>query len=534
MRKSVSIYNNISSNNYVFKLILILNCITASVTSVTYGAPTPTATKKENTATTPKNNSAKQNNSKPNHCVNYKALTSVDRQVISDTRYALELIKPDMNENEINHKLQIVLNKYSPYFKREPLPNHLQGLIAEFFLKRLIYKSIGVNNLAYKKFTIFIDLILYHRAMNHLGVVNEVEFAMAKKNLEQEVINYYKEPQKQILKTFQQERTQVLTALSKNNAINPTLIEKANKYIEIENTQAQMLGSIELIWAQLLNRNQQNRMESMANSAVIDLTVNTAVAATGLAAMVRVALGMTMTATTGAYGIISTANSLWSISLQAAIGCGIGLTAKTTVGTFSSSYLDAAKALYASLQNKTSFACELGEMVNKSSTSSAKEVVIPDAKPPSTLSDYLITCATGAVMRLFPTTAGIAVDGVILASLAQISYNLANEAFVVIKEVPRLHDLKAKAQAASGNAEELMLIQEKIDTSEAKIALYLSAMGNNTVLAIRNGFFLYLHRGNISQVVTNARNFLTTQSSKVISASSPDLTTLKFVVDKLN
>lgn len=529
MRNKVSLYNSFQSNKCVFKLIIFLNLITFTATSVTYGAHR-TPSKKEVTPA-----ASKVNNTKQNQCVNYKSLTSVDRQVISDTRYALEKIKPDESESEINHKLQIVLNKYSPYFKREPLPNHLQGLIAEFFLKRLIYKSIGVNNLAYRKFTIFIDLILYHRSMNHLGFVNELEFSIAKKNLELEIINFYKEPQKQILKTFQQEHTQVFATLSKNNSINPVLIEKANKYVEIENTQAQMLGSIELIWAQLLNRNQQNRMESMANNAVIDLTVNTAAAAAGLAAMVKVALGMTMTTSTGAYGIISTANSLWSISFQAAIGCGIGLTAKTTVGVFNSSYLDAVKALYTSLQNKTSFACELGEMVNKSSTSTAKDVVIPDAKPPSTLSDYLITCATGAVMRLFPTTAGIAVDGVILASLAQVSYNLANEAYIVIKEIPRLHELKAKAKATSGNAEELMIIQEKIDTSEAKIALYLSAMGNNTILAIRNGFFLYLHRGNISQAVNNARNFMNVQqSSKVASVSTPELNTLKFVVDKLN
>lgn len=523
---------NFRYHPYLLKCLILLNVFTFTTTTITHATPSTAAVSKKDTFTNAPN---KATSPKKNQCSTYKSLTAVDRQLISDTRFALENIKPNVSENEINSKLQIVLNKYSPYFKREPLPNHLQGLIAEFFLKRLIHKSIGVNNLAYRKFTIFIDLILYHRAMNHLGFVSETDFLMAKKNLEQEIINFYQERQQLIVNMFKTEHTQVFAAISNNTAINSVLTEKANNFIEMENAKAQMLGSIELIWTQLLNRNQQNRMDSMAQTAVIDMTVNTAAAATGLAAMVKIALGMAITAQTGAYGLITTANSLWSLSLQAAIGCGIGLTAKTTLGVFTSSYLDSTKALYASLQNKTSFACELGEMMNKNNKSSAREVVIPNTNPaPATTKDYLITCATAAVMRLFPTTGGIAVDGMAFTSLAMVSYNLATEAYVVIKEIPRLHELKGQAKASAKDAKALMAIEEKIEASEAKIALYLSAMGHSTIVAIRNGFFLYLHRGNISQAVTNARSFLNLQSSKGANVKAPELATLKFVVDKLN
>lgn len=513
--------------------MIFLSVLFFTITTITHATPSMISKDKNEPIFTTTRKSTPPSG---NQCANYKALTAFDRQMISDTRFALENIKPNLSENEINSKLQVVLNKYSPYFKRDPLPNHLQGLMAEFFLKRLIHKSIGVENLAYRKFTIFIDLILYHRAMNNLGFVNEADFLVAKKNLEQEIINFYKERQQLIVNLFKTEQTQVFSALYNNNPISTILTQKANDYIEMENSKAQILGSIELIWSQLLNRNQQNRMESMAQTAVIDMTINTAAAATGLASMLKIALGMTFTAQTGAYGLISTANSLWSLSFQAAIGCGIGLTAKTTLGVFTSSYLDSTKALYASLQNKTSFACELGEMMNKNNKFSAREIIIPHTNPdPSNAKDYLITCATTAAMRLFPTTAGIAIDGLAFTSLAMVSYNLANEAYIVISEIPRLYELKNQAKAsAAHDPKTLMDIQEKIQVSEAKIALYLSAMGHNTILAVRNGFFLYLHRGNIAQAVANARSFLNLQSTKNVNVKAPELATLKFVVDKLN
>ncbi len=525
------------------KSISIFLAIHLSIISLVFSSPISPMTK----ASTAKNETASMKTAmnpspatphsdrKEPVCMNYKALSSKNRQLISDTRYALESISLELKETEFNTKLNLVLSKYSPSFKTEPLPSHLHGLIAELYLRKLIFKTIGIQNLSYKKFTVFADLILYHRAMDHLGFVNDLEFTLAKRNLEVEIVKYFQERQQPILNLFKEESPLIFSSLSKKTKpnMNSDLVEKANQYIQTETTKAQMLGSIEIIWAQLLNRNQENRMETMANNALIDFTVNTATASAGLAAMVRVALtsAMTTAAATSASHLINTTNALWAISLQAAIGCGVGLTAKFTLESVNTSYLNMSRALYSSLLNKTSFACELGEAMKTKETSSTKKVVIPHAPESATKIDYLLACASGATLRLFPTTLGVAIDGVVLASLAMISYSLAEEAYTILKEVPHLSQLKSKAQKNTNNPEESAALQRKIEESEAKIALYLLAMGENSILAVRNGFFLYLHRNNIAQATSNAKNFLHLQSNKLAQSQTPGAKTLKMIMD---
>jgi len=474
---------------------------------------------------------------KTSKCENYKSLTAVDRQIISDTRYALESIEMKLTETEFNSKLVSVLNKYGLYFKSEPLSNHLQGLIAELYLRKLIYKTIGITNSAYRKFTIFMDLILYHGAMNNLGYVNENDFNLAKKNLISAITNYFNEQQKSILKVFMQGHTQILSAITKKIPLNNSLTEQATQFMSLDNLKSQMLGTIDLIWAQLLNRNQQNRMESLATDAVIDISVNTAAALSGIASLMRLALTSSVASGAVARLLGTASNSAWALTLEAAIGCGVGMTAKFTVGTLDTSYLDMSKALYSSFVNKTSFACELGEVMSKDNTSPAKNIIIPDSHPSHSNTDYLVACASGTMIRVLPNSLGLVVDGMVFTSLASISFNLANETYTVLSEVPRLYQLKAKAKELNNNSIEVELINKKIEESEAKIVLYLLAMGDSSILALRNGFFLYIHKTEISRATQSARTLLELQQStatnKLADTNGTGLSTLRFIVDKL-
>ena len=487
------------------------------------------------------NTSDKKSVTEPNHCKSFQGLTSVDRTIVSDTRYALSLIDPKLPENIFSGEINRVLTKYSSLFKKESMANYLQSLIAEIYLKRLVYNTIGLSNIVYKKYIIFIDLITYHRAMSHLGFVSDGEFLKSKTELINEINNYVEKKQKPIIDAIKEVHPLLISDILMNKKIDEKYQSLAHNYLELDKVKSQAIGLIELIWMQSLNRNDQNRMEVRANNAITDVTVSTAAAIAGISVLVTYAIA-SATATTTSYAFTSLADTLWSVSVQAAIGCGLGLSGKFAIDTLNASYLEITKAFYTSFKNKTSFACELGDVADKGNSSKVvHDVEIPDVHAPPTKQDYLLACVAAGGTKVAPSTIGVLINGIAFAMFASSSYTLAKEAMVVLDEVPNLVKLKEKAQAAREDTQEMEALNDKINESESKMLLYIIAMGNTSFTVLKTGIYLYINNDRSMSAIGKAKNFLanmgksgSSTAGTTLAPKANEVDTVKLLVDKLN
>lgn len=431
-------------------------------------------------------------NSNKMTCSAYESLTSQDRQMIANTRYSLEQIETSSSDSDFKQTLNLILQNSLPSFSSETMTSALQGLIAEAILRRQISKTIGLDHLTYKRFQIFADLILYHRAMDHQGFVDYSEFLKTKNLLEKAISNHFDNAGLPVYKTLVQITAVMEFKINNFETIDTRVQQLAKTYTENETQKQQVLGALEIYWNQLLSRNTINQTEVVADLAVTDLSINAAIAVTGFVGLIG-------------YGpaVLQTAKTLWAWPLSVAVGCAFGMSHRKAADELTSSYLEMSRALYLSVKNKTSFACELGLQ----NTPNAESVKIPDEKPTGTKKDYLMACATTGAAMIFPKAVGLSISGLMLVSFASSSYTLVKESIQVIQEIPRLYELKQKLSNAKDQKQIDELIAQ-IEASKTKITLYLLAFGNTGLEAFRQGLFLYGGRENIKTIMTKAKEFL--------------------------
>jgi len=444
------------------------------------------------------------NNLTNNYCQNYNSLSSNDRQLISDVRFSLESINLNQNESSFIKILNQILAKPSALYVKNIMNDQYQGLLAEVFFRQLVHKTIQLNHLAYKEFKIFIDLIVYNRAMDNHGFVNETEFGKSRKRLEQVIIEFFNEKEKPLVDLVKSKRNEIVPLLTKNSPIDISFKEKAQKFVELENQKAQMLGSIEIIWKQLLKRNQQNKEETMAINAILDLTVNTAIAIAGFTVAATTSISANSIST-----FLNSSDALLNYTVTAVAACGVGLVSRYSFEQVTASYLDISKALIRSTQNKTKFACELGQQVNNSlDDEKLSAIAIPDERDPLTIKDYILTCALSSASALSPAVVGVGLDALMASYFTNSAYNLVKETVILMEEIPHLEELKSKARSSNVSPEELTVLENKIKESEAKVILYKMAAGNSALNAFRIGFLLSLDKKNIVKTINKALPYL--------------------------
>ncbi len=425
-------------------------------------------------------------------CTKYDEISSTNRQQISDTRYELESLEQNQSDFDYSARFNKIINAHSKYYLQPSMPEYLQGLIAEAVLRRHIYQTIGLEHIIYKRFQIFADLILYHKAMDHKGFVSSDQFAKARLNLEKAINNFFVELEKESLAKAPKAASRVF--VNTTDPIDESLQATAKQFVELETKRLQMLGSLEIVWTQLLQRNSYNQTEVLADLAITDVSINAATAVVGFAAL----LGYGPT-------ILSAARSTWAMPLSVAAGCGFGMSNRYFSDGMSASYLEMSRALYKSVKNKTSFSCELGQQVHK--TSDQQSVEIPNEKPMASTIDYLMSCAAVGASMVFPKSVGIGISGLLLATFASSSYQLVKESMVVLEELPKLYQLKEQAKHLK-DPKAIAELEEKIHESKAKITLYLLAFGNTSMEAFRSGIFLYGSRDQLKDIILKAKQFI--------------------------
>lgn len=427
-------------------------------------------------------------------CSQYQDISSTDRQKISDTRFELETLDLSLPDLEYSNQFNKILNVASKQFTQASMPDFLQGLVAEAILRRHIYQTFGTDHIAYKRFQIFADLILYHKAMDHKGFVNHEQFTKSKNELEKTIQSFFDELEKEYLDKAPAAEPVLFGSAPSADASTKSLQASAKQFVDLETKRQQMLGALEIVWNQLLQRNQYNRTEVQSDLAITEVSINAASAVVGFSALVG-------------YGptLLTTARTMWAMPLSIAVGCGFGAAHRYVADGMTASYLQMSRALYKSVQNKTAFSCELGQQMLP--TSEPESVVLPYEKPLGTKKDYLMACATTGTAMVFPKAVGIGLSGLLLVSFAGTSYNLVKESIVILQEIPRLYELKEKAKHLQ-DPKAIEELELQIHQSKTKITLYLLAFGNTSMEAFRQGLFLYGGRGNIKEVIQKAKQFL--------------------------
>ena len=429
-----------------------------------------------------------------NVCVNYNEINSEDRKNISDTRFDLESINQEVSDSAYKVIFNEVINSRSDTFIKPSMKNYLQGLRAEALFRRSVFHTIGLDNLSFKRFQIFSDLILYHRAIDYKGFVNLEQFSKSRTNLELVINDYFNKKEIPFIKSIN-----ILDKNLLNGQHNIQATKKAKAFVKIENKRYEMLGAIDLIWINLLQRNQFNKTEIISDLAIADLSVNAASALLGFTALVG-------------YGpeVLRTAQALWTMPLSIASGCAFGVGMTYFTNGINTSYLEMSRALYKSVLSHTSFACELGQQTASKVKSSQDE--IPYEEPVAGPLKYLMSCASIGASMVFPEAILPAISGMQLASFTTSSYHLIKESVVILEEVPKLYRMKLlKKELQDPN--KIAALDHKIDETKAKITLYLLAFGGTSVTEVRLGFFLYGGRNNLLNVIQRAEQFLLTSSS---------------------
>lgn len=464
-----------------------------------------------------------------NYCKQYNSLTSDERQKISDIRFKLEKIDTSLSKN----KLQVMINEILKSKMVLTLPKNLheafQSLIAEFYLRVQLQKTIGIKHLAYLEFKAFIDIITYHRAMDNKGFVSEIPFFTAKKNLEEAIIKYYEKEQAPIIQFAQNQMTMLTKTLNDKSEPSTLVKEMSQKFLKLETEKSKTLGLLELIFTQLLERNKLNREEIIAQNAITDISVNvlTAFAGFAFAASTGVATGGM-----SALAQSTATKSMTTMALTASAACAIGLSTRYSFEQINRSYLDISKAFMRSIQNNTKLACELGyQNAQTKNVDYLKLTPIKfnDESKPLNIKDYILTCGISAATALSPSTIGLGMDAIIAGLFVNASYNLVKESYTVLKEVPTLLKLQGQAEAFNGSPAELKKLQEKVKESEAKVTLYLLSMGHSTINSFRFGLLLNIDRKNISEALDKAKKLI---ASSPKGASSSDLQTMKLITEK--
>lgn len=426
-----------------------------------------------------------QISSAANICTSYNEISLEERNNISNIRYDLELIKQDISDIEYKTQFNEVINSRANEFINSSMKNYLQGLVAEALFRRYVYKSIGLDQLSYKRFQIFADLILDHKAMDYKGFVNLEQFSKVRTNLEYVINDYFRKKEIPFINGIKFKDKNLITKI------------KAKAFVEIENNRLSMLGAIDLIWINLLQRNQINKTEVMSDLAVADLSVNAATAVVGFAGMVGYGPGL-----------LKAAETLWTMPLSIAAGCGFGVGLTYFTDGINVSYLDMSRALYKSVQSRTSFACELGEQATRK-TKNDSIVKIPNEVKSVTANNYLMACAAVGSSMIFPKTLSIAFSGMQIASLTTSSYQLLKEAIVILEEVPKLYRLK-KERNEGLDHDALIELETKIQESKAKITLYMLAFGGTSITEFRMGLFLYGGKSTLLDIIHKAEIFIKT------------------------
>ena len=313
-------------------------------------------------------------------CKAYKELEETDRQNIADVRYEFESINQNVTDFEYSLKFNEIFNSHQNLFQTDSTKNSLQGLVAEAVFRRSIFQTIGIENIIFKRFQIFTDLILYHKAMSHKGFINKDQFLKAKINLENAINEYFDKISQPSFDIQKASLTNDLSSLIDNKVVDTQQVARARTFVENENKRHQILGTLDLIVLNLLQRNQLNHTEVVADLAIAKLTLTAATAIVGFSALIG-------------YGpaALTAAQAEWTIPLKIIAGCGFGVTNKIASTKITSNYLEMSHAIYKSVQNHTAFACELGQLSNPEENK--EPIVLPNEKPAPGLKDYLTNCA---------------------------------------------------------------------------------------------------------------------------------------------
>lgn len=466
------------------------------------------------------------------YCSQYKSFTSVDRQKISDLRFKLEKIDPNLSPVQLKATVEDILKSKMVLSLPKYLHESLQALLAELYLRVQLFKTLGLKNLSYLEFKAFIDIITYHRAMDNKGFVSEVPFYQAKQKLEGEINHYFEIKQKDIIQSTIKKLPAIQLTLKNNSKPGTADKELALKFLNLDTEKSKTLGLIEILFSQLLERNKMNREEVIAHNAMIDLSVNITTAFAGFAFAATTGI-----ATGGMNALASTTTSaattsLTAMALSGAAACAIGISTRYSFEQINRSYLDVSKALVRSIQNNTKLACELGYQnaeQNFMEYTKLKPVPFANDSKPLSLKDYLITCGFSAASAISPTRLGIGIDAIIAGFFINASYNLVKESYFVLKEVPNLLKLQGQAQAFNGTPQELKSLQDKVKESEAKVALYLLAMGHSTLNSFRFGLLLNMDKKNINDSIDKAKKWI---ASRPKNSYTPEVQTIKLILDK--
>jgi hypothetical protein len=446
-------------------------------------------------------------------CTSYELLTSKDRLNISNARFHLQTIEAGAPDEQYHQRFNEVLKAHEVNFSKSSMRDILQGLIAETIMRRFIHQSIGLEHIAYKRFQIFADLILFHRAMDHKGFVDANLFAKSRSELETAIKDYYSSLTKPILASVTLAETSIKALMGNIRSYDVVNYPKAKMFIEHEVKQAQILGAIEIVWTQLLQRSQMNQTEVMADLAIAETSIMAATATVGFTAIVG--YGPTM---------LYAARNLWALPLSIAAGCAYGAGSRFFSEGIHASYLQMSRALYLSVKEHTPFACELGQQLTPQSHSNI--VAIPFANPAATPRDYLTSCAVVGASMVFPKVVKIGLSAILAGSFAISSYNLVKETVVILREIPKLHGLRARA-AQNQNPKTRATLESEIGESKARISLYLLASGNTFLETIKSGIFLYGNRAQLKEALNHAKSFLAGQPEPT---TNPDVSFLNLVV----